>query len=85
MLVCKAVQSVFFIYSSMVLIRCIGSWLPELSQYKWMQFLRFYTDPYLNFFRSFIPPIGGTLDLSPIVAILALRFLENFLIKLVCF
>ena len=29
-------------------------------------------DPYLNLFRGIIPPIGGTLDLSPILAFVAL-------------
>ena len=29
-------------------------------------------DPYLNLFRGLIPPIGGTLDLSPILAFVVL-------------
>lgn len=29
-------------------------------------------DPYLNLFRGLIPPIGGTLDLSPILALVVL-------------
>lgn len=29
-------------------------------------------DPYLNIFRGIIPPLGGTLDLSPILAFLVL-------------
>lgn len=31
------------------------------------------TDPYLNLFRGIIPPIGGTLDLSPILAFVTLN------------
>jgi hypothetical protein len=30
-------------------------------------------DPYLNLFRGIIPPIGGTLDLSPILAFVVLN------------
>ena len=30
------------------------------------------TDPYLNLFRGIIPPLGGTIDLSPILAFLVL-------------
>jgi YggT family protein len=30
-------------------------------------------DPYLNLFRGVIPPLGGTLDLSPILAFLVLN------------
>lgn len=29
-------------------------------------------DPYLNLFRGLIPPIGGTIDLSPILAFIVL-------------
>lgn len=41
-----------------------------------MQFIAFYTDPYLNFFRKFIPPLG-MIDFSPIVAFLLLGVLQN--------
>jgi YggT family protein len=34
------------------------------------------TDPYLNVFRSIIPPLGG-IDLSPILAFLLLSFLRQ--------
>ena len=36
------------------------------------------TDPYLNAFRGIIPPIGG-LDLSAILAFLALNLMESLL------
>jgi YggT family protein len=65
----------FLVYSIMLFVRVIGSWLPELSQYRWMQFLGFYVDPYLNLFRRIIPPIG-MIDISPIIAIFALRYIE---------
>jgi hypothetical protein len=29
-------------------------------------------DPYLNLFRGLIPPLGGTIDLSPILAFIVL-------------
>jgi YggT family protein len=38
------------------------------------EFLGKICDPYLNLFRKFIPPIGGTVDISPIVALLVLQF-----------
>ncbi|MGB5594536.1 MAG: YggT family protein, partial [Crocosphaera sp.] len=34
------------------------------------------TDPYLNIFRSIIPPLGG-IDISAILAILALQFIST--------
>lgn len=36
-------------------------------------------DPYLDLFRRFIPPIGGMVDISPIVAILALQLVVRLL------
>ena len=36
-------------------------------------------EPYLGLFRRFIPPIGGMLDISPIVAILALQLVVRLL------
>lgn len=36
-------------------------------------------DPYLNLFKRLIPPIGGMLDISPIVAILALQLVVRLL------
>jgi uncharacterized protein YggT (Ycf19 family) len=37
-------------------------------------------DPYLNFFRRFIPPIGGVMDISPIVAFFTLNLLEKIVL-----
>ena len=39
-------------------------------------------DPYLNLFKKFIPPIGGMVDVSPIVALLVLQFGVRLLIGL---
>ncbi len=40
-------------------------------------------DPYLDLFRRFIPPIGGMVDISPIVALLVLQFGVRFIVSLV--
>jgi YggT family protein len=45
-----------------------------------MRFVAFYTDPYLNLFRRFIPPIGGVLDLSPLLGFFALQIMENLIL-----
>ena len=34
-------------------------------------------DPYLNLFRGIIPPVGGTIDLSPILAFTVLNVFTN--------
>lgn len=41
-------------------------------------------DPYLNVFRGIIPPLGGTLDLSPILAFVTLNFFTSAAAALPC-
>ncbi|MGZ3732464.1 MAG: YggT family protein [Parachlamydiaceae bacterium] len=78
MLILKTIEILFLVYTMMLFARIIGSWFPDFSQSRFMQFIAFYTDPYLNIFRRIIPPLG-MLDLSPIVAFFALQILENVL------
>lgn len=39
-------------------------------------------EPYLGLFRRFIPPIGGMVDISPVVALLVLQFGVRFIVSL---
>lgn len=65
------------IYSLLLLVRILLTWFQTME---WANniaaFLSPITDPYLNIFRSFIPPLGG-IDLSPIVAIFVLNFIGS--------
>lgn len=76
MLLLQIIHNVFLAYTLLLFVRIFGSWFPDFSQTRIMHFVSFYTDPYLNFFRKFIPPLGF-LDISPIVAIFALQLLEK--------
>lgn len=61
------------LYSYVVIIRILLTWFPTISWYNQpFSTLSQLTDPYLNLFRSIIPPLGG-IDLSPILAILLLQ------------
>ena len=40
-------------------------------------------DPYLNLFKRLIPPIGGMVDVTPIVALLVLQFGVRLLVNLI--
>ena len=71
------IDSIFMIYMIMLFVRILGSWFPEYRDHTIMRFIAHYTDPYLSFFKSFIPPLG-MIDLSPIVAFLALHIIEIF-------
>jgi YggT family protein len=51
-----------------------------------LDFITDSTNPYLNFFRRFVPRIGGSgfaLDLSPIVAIVVLAVAQALLVSLI--
>jgi YggT family protein len=73
------VHYLFVGYTLMLIARILGSWVPEFSRHPIMRFVQMYTDPYLNIFRRFIPPLG-MIDLSPIVAFFALRLIEAYLV-----
>lgn len=67
------------IYLILIFVRILLTWFPTIEWMNQIQsFLSPITDPYLNVFRSFIPPIGG-LDLSPILAILVLQLVAGML------
>lgn len=71
------VHLLFVTYTLLLFLRVISSWFPfHWQRYRVVQFLAFYTDPYLALFRRWIPPIGGMLDLSPVAAFIFLRFFE---------
>lgn len=61
------------IYSVLIIIRVLLTWFPNIDWYNQpFAALSQITDPYLNLFRSIIPPLGG-IDISPILAILLLN------------
>lgn len=74
------VQTFFTVYTILILIRILGSWFPNFQQTTFMRFVAHYTDPYLNIFKKIIPPIGGTLDISPILAFFVLQILQGVII-----
>ena len=82
MYVIYGVRLLFLCYMILLLIRILGSWFPRLQHTSFMHFIAHYTDPYLNIFRRFIPPIGGTLDLSPLIGFFVLTLLEKFVLMI---
>lgn len=71
------VNNLFYFYYLILIIRIFLTWIPNID---WdaqpFSFIRSITDPFLNIFRGIIPPIGGVLDISPILAFFALQFLQ---------
>ncbi|MEH1943220.1 MAG: YggT family protein [Nostoc sp.] len=66
-------------YSYLLIIRVLLTWFPTIDWYNQpFAALGQITDPYLNLFRSIIPPLGG-MDFSPILAFLVLNLAGELL------
>ncbi|MFC4770195.1 YggT family protein [Effusibacillus consociatus] len=70
-----AIDLLFQIFRYILLARILMSWVPDMERTGIGQFLYKITEPYLGFFRRFIPPLG-MIDLSPIVAFFALYLIQ---------
>ena len=71
----------FYFYYILLIIRIFLTWIPSINwdqqPFAWM---RSVTDPLLNIFRGIIPPIGGVLDISPILAIVLLQIMQALIV-----
>ncbi|MDD6786159.1 MAG: YggT family protein [Eggerthellales bacterium] len=70
------------IYTWLIFGYCILTWFPVSSGViaDLRRALEKIVDPFLGIFRKFIPPIGGMVDISPIVALFVLQFIVRILI-----
>lgn len=63
------------IYRIVIFIHILMSWVPNLRGTSFGQLIDKLAEPYLGFFRRFIPPFG-MIDFSPIIALIALSFIQ---------
>jgi len=67
------------IYTGLLIVRILLTWFPNIDFYSQpFATLSQLTDPYLNIFRSIIPPLGG-IDFSPMLAIILLQLIGGLL------
>lgn len=71
------------LYNAALIGRLVLTWFPNPPQFI-VGPLSTICDPYLNLFRGIIPPLGGTIDLSPILAFVALDLFTNSAAALPC-
>ena len=69
------------IYTYILIASVLMSWIPSIKESSIGRMISRVTDPYLDLFRRFIPPLG-MIDISPIVAIITLNLASNGLIVL---
>lgn len=84
------VGALFLVYLVLIIIRVLLTWIPRIPYNRALRasigFIEEVTDPYLNLFRRFLPPIGGggfALDLSPILGIILLLILQRVVVGLI--
>ncbi|NEP50799.1 MAG: YggT family protein [Moorea sp. SIO3C2] len=76
-LLTSTLQSFIQIYLVLLIVRILLTWFQTMDWANQIaSVLSPITDPYLNIFRSFIPPLGG-IDFSPILAIFLLQILAG--------
>ncbi len=70
------------IYSLLIIARAILSWTRIDQRNQFVRILSALTDPVLNPIQRVIPPIGGTIDISPFVAFFAVQLIKTMVLRL---
>jgi YggT family protein len=84
------VSAIFIVYIILILANILISYVPRMPYNRWLRavldFITETTNPYLNIFRRFIPPIGGggfAFDLSPMLGLIVLFVLQGVVVGLI--
>ena len=84
------VSALFLVYIILIFLNILSSWIPRMPYYRWLRatldFIKETTDPYLNIFRRFLPPLGGggfALDLSPMLGVILLFVMRAVVVGLI--
>jgi YggT family protein len=81
------VSWILHIYQFLIFIRVLLSWINvdpynRRLDHPLIQILNRITDPVLEPLRRIIPPIGGAIDVSPVVALIILEIVRQILIRI---
>ncbi|NLM99508.1 MAG: YggT family protein [Campylobacteraceae bacterium] len=80
--VAQVLHMIIFLYIWIVIIAALITWVQPNPYNPIVQVLMRLTQPVYAFVRRYIPTVIGGIDLSPIIIILALQFIDNFFVKL---
>ena len=76
------INLVFGVYEFLIFIRVLLSWVSINPNHPLVRILYSLTDPLLKPIQRLIPPIGGTIDISPAVALIVLYIVQRILVGL---
>lgn len=78
----RLILDLLHIYSLLIIIRAVLSWVRVDPRNPFVKILNALTDPILIPIQRVIPPIGGAIDISPLLAIVILQLLGNVLVQI---
>ena len=79
--IAEVVDILLSVYIWLIVGRAVLSWVNPDPYNPIVRFLYSATEPVLGFARRYIPPIGGSMDLSPIVVLLIIVFVKRAVVN----
>jgi YggT family protein len=78
--IAQVLQGALYLYFWIVIIATLMSWIDPNPYNPVVRTLYMLTEPVFDFVRSHIPITFGGIDFSPVIVILAIEFLQQYLI-----
>ncbi len=72
----SVIDTLLYVYSFLIIGRALISWVSPDPYNPIVNFLYTVTEPLMKYARKIIPPIGGTIDISPIVVLVLIHLIR---------
>ena len=77
------ILKIFDLYTILILLNILGSWIDPYNQISIFQWIRKFTDPYLKMFKIIIPIGNMNLDISGILGLMILKVIREIFVRVV--
>ena len=77
------ILNIFDLYTILILLNILGSWIDPYNQISIFQWIRKFTDPYLKMFKIIIPIGNMNLDISGILGLMILKVIREIFVRVV--
>ena len=81
MIIGKFIVDLLQIYSLLIIIRAVVSWVQVDPRNQFVRILSALTDPVLVPIQRVVPPIGGAIDISPVIAFFLIQLLKTVIAR----